>query len=51
MRHEDPISFHRIVVAIEEVLQRVFSNEGSLIPIPIRAVVNRRRPDQRPTRD
>ena len=30
MRHEDPISLHRIVVAIEEVLQRVFSNEGSL---------------------
>ena len=51
MRYEDPIGLHRIVVAIEEVLQRVFSNEGSLIPIPVRVIANRRRPDQRSTRD
>lgn len=41
----------QIVVATERALQRLFNNEGSLIPIPIRAIVNRRRPDQRQARD
>jgi hypothetical protein len=51
MRRKDPMNLRQIVVAIEQALQRVFNNEGSLIPIPIRAVVDRRRPDQRQTRD
>lgn len=41
----------QIFVATERALQRLFNNEGSLIPIPIRAIVNRRRPDQRQARD
>jgi len=41
----------QIVVATERALQRLFNYEGSLIPIPIRVTVNRRRPDQPQTRD
>ena len=41
----------RIVVATERTLQRVFNNEGSLLPVPVRTVVNRRRIDQSQTRD
>lgn len=36
-----------IVVATERVLQRMFYRDGSLIPIPVRAIVDRRRPDRR----
>jgi hypothetical protein len=36
----------QIVVATEQRLHRVFNNEGSLIPIPVRTVVDRRRFDQ-----
>jgi hypothetical protein len=37
----------QIVVATERTLQRVFNNnEGSLIPVTVRTVVDRRRPDQ-----
>jgi hypothetical protein len=32
----------QIVVATEQTLQHVFNNEGSLIPAPIRTVVDRR---------
>jgi hypothetical protein len=35
----------RIVAATERALQRLFGNEGSLVPIPVRAVVRPRRPD------
>jgi hypothetical protein len=35
-----------IVVATERALQRLFDNDGSLIPIPVRTVVERRRRDQ-----
>jgi hypothetical protein len=55
-----PLSFHRrierkkslrqihsqIVVAVERTLQRVFKYDGSLIPIPVRTVVDRRRLDR-----
>ena len=41
----------RIVVATGRTLQRVFNNEGSLLPVPVRTVVNRRRIDQSQTRD
>ena len=40
----------RIVVAVERELRRLLSNEGSLIPIPIR-VVDQRRLDRRRSRD
>ena len=33
----------KIVVAAERALQWVFGNNGSLIPIPVRAAVDRRR--------
>jgi hypothetical protein len=33
----------QIVVAVERTLQRVFSDDGSLVPIPVRTVVDRRR--------
>jgi hypothetical protein len=35
----------RIVAATERAVQRLFGNEGSLVPIPVRASVRRRRPD------
>jgi hypothetical protein len=47
----------RIVVATERTLQRVFNkqrvfnNRGSLIPVPVRTVVGRRRIDQSQPRD
>ena len=42
----------QIVVATERTLQRVFNNnEGSLIPVTIRTVVDRRRLDQCRSRD
>ena len=41
----------RIVVATERTLQRVFNNEGSRLPVPVRTVVSRRRIDQTQTRD
>ena len=40
----------RIVVAVERELRRLFNNEGSLIPIPIR-VVDQGRVDRRRSRD
>ena len=36
----------QIVVGTERTLQRVFNNDGSLIRVPIRAVVDRRQLDQ-----
>ena len=36
----------QIVVAAERMLQHAFYNEGSLIPVPVRTIVNRRRPCQ-----
>jgi hypothetical protein len=36
----------QIVVGTERTLQRVFKNDGSLIPAPIRAVAGRRQIDQ-----
>jgi hypothetical protein len=41
----------RIVVATERTLQRVFNNKGSLLPVPVRTVVSRRRIDPSQTRD
>ena len=40
----------RIVGAIERAAQRAFGNDGSLVPIPVRAVAGRRR-DQRRSHD
>jgi hypothetical protein len=31
----------QIVVGTERTLQRVFNNKGSLIPVPVRAIVDR----------
>ena len=36
----------RIVVATERTLQRLFNNEGSLLPVPVRTVVGWRRIDK-----
>jgi len=41
----------QIVTATEQTLLHVFNNEGSLIPVPIRAVMDRRRLDQCRSRD
>jgi hypothetical protein len=41
----------QIVVAAGRTLQRAFSNEGSLIPVPVGTVVARGRLDQRRPRD
>ena len=41
----------RIVVATGRTLQRVFNNEGSLLPVPVRTVAERRRLDQCRPRD
>ena len=41
----------QIVVAIERALQRMFNRDGSLIPIPVRAVADRRRLDRCRSRD
>jgi hypothetical protein len=41
----------RIASAMELMLQRGFSDEGLLIPIPVRTVDDRRRLDQRRPRD
>ena len=41
----------QIVVAIERTLQRMFNRDGSLIPIPVKAVADRRRLDQCRSRD
>ena len=60
MSGNNPLSFHRqieqkkslrqidglIVVAVERTWQRVFNYDGSLIPIPVRTVVDRRRLDR-----
>jgi hypothetical protein len=35
-----------IIVGTERTLQRVFNNDGSLIPVPVRAVVDPRQLDQ-----
>lgn len=35
-----------IAVATSRALQRLFDNDGSLIPIPVRTAVERRRLDQ-----
>jgi hypothetical protein len=35
-----------IVVGTERTLQRVFNNDDSLIPAPVRAIVDRRQLDQ-----
>ena len=37
----------QIVVAIERTLQRMFNRDGSLIPIPVRAVTDRQRLNRR----
>jgi hypothetical protein len=36
----------RIAAAIERSLQRAFNHEGSLVPIPVRIPVDRRRSDR-----
>jgi hypothetical protein len=36
----------RIVAATERAVQRLFGNEGSLVPIPVRVPGRQRRPDQ-----
>jgi hypothetical protein len=41
----------QIVVGTERALQRVFSIDDSLIPVPVRAVVSRRQLDQSRPRD
>jgi hypothetical protein len=41
----------QIVVGTERALQRVFNNDDTLIPVPVRAVVNRRQLDQSRPRD
>jgi hypothetical protein len=41
----------QIVVEIERALQRAINNKGPLILIPVRTVVDRRRPDQCQPRD
>ena len=40
-----------IAVATEFTLHRAFNNDGSLIPIPVRTVVDQRRRDQCRSRD
>lgn len=41
----------QIVVATERTLQRMFNRDGSLIPIPVRAVAVRQRLDRNRSRD
>jgi hypothetical protein len=41
----------QIVVGTERTLQRVFNNRGSLISIPVRAIVDRGQLDQSRPRD
>jgi hypothetical protein len=41
----------QIVVGTERTLQRRFNNDDSLIPVPVRAVVNQRQLDQSRSRD
>ena len=41
----------QIVVATERTFQRMFNRDGSLIPIPVRAVAGRRRLDRCRSRD
>jgi hypothetical protein len=41
----------QIVVGTERALQRVFNNDDSLIPVTIRAIVDRRQIDQSRPRD
>jgi hypothetical protein len=41
----------RIVGATERTLQRVFNNEDSLLAVPVRTVVGRRRIDRSQPRD
>jgi hypothetical protein len=41
----------QIVVGTERALQRLFNNDDTLIPVPVRAVVNRRQLDQSRPRD
>jgi hypothetical protein len=43
--------YGQVIVAIERALQRVFNKDGSLIPIPVRTVVDRRRLDRYRSRD
>jgi hypothetical protein len=40
-----------VVAATERTLQRAFSNDGSLIPVPVRTVADRRQLDRRRPRD
>ena len=35
-----------VVAATGRTLQRTFSNEGSLIPVPVRTAADRRQPDR-----
>jgi hypothetical protein len=45
-RAKSPKQIHgQIVVATERTLQRVFNNDGSLIPVRVGTVVDRRRLD------
>ena len=41
----------QIVVGTERALQRVFNNDDSLMPVPVRAIVDRRQLDQSRPRD
>jgi hypothetical protein len=41
----------QIVVGTERTLQRVFNNDDSMIPVPVRAIVDRRQLDQCRPRD
>jgi hypothetical protein len=41
----------QIVVGTERTLQRVFNNDDSMIPVPVRVIVDRRQFDQSRPRD
>ena len=41
----------QFVDAVERTLQRIFNNDGLLIPVPIRTIVNRRRLERPQPRD
>jgi len=43
--------YDQIVAAAAQALRRLFNNDGPLIPIPVRAVADRRRLDRHRSRD
>jgi hypothetical protein len=51
-RINSPRQIHgRIVVGTERTSQRAFNNDDSVIPVPVRAIVDRRQLDQSRPRD